>query len=77
MAGRSDEGSAGSALGERNKLVLDQDELVAPQGFDRFEVDLGEWARGLGNQSQGLRPPLSERAFERALLAQRLEPLAA
>ena len=57
-----------------DELVLDQDELVAPQGFDRFEVDLGEWARAFGNEPQGLRPPLPERALERALLPQRLEP---
>ncbi len=36
--------------GEADEPVLDEDELVARQGFDRFGVELREWARALRDE---------------------------
>ncbi len=41
---------AGRARGEADEPVLDEDELVARQGFDRFGVELREWARALRDE---------------------------
>src|SRR5438067_2012992 len=62
--------------GEADELVLDQDELVPRQCFDRLLVELGQSARALGDRAQSPRAPLSEGALERALLAGGLEAAA-
>jgi hypothetical protein len=62
-----------AASRQSDELVLDADELVALQRPDGFGVQRRERTRRVGNQPQRLRAPLPERAFERALLAQRLE----
>jgi hypothetical protein len=42
----------------------DLDEAVLGQGVDGFAVEVGQRALGFRNQSQRLRSPLPERAFE-------------
>src|SRR6185437_5330358 len=58
--------------GETDELVLHEDELVALERAHGVGVQRREWARALGHEPQGQRPPLPEGAFEAALLAKRL-----